>query len=415
MLNSLSSKRVFEGGLVLAVVACVLAVNSFAESPEEGSYPSRIMLNLTARPAHSIAVTWRTLLANSVNEVEFAAATINSTFADSTSKVAARTETLQLEKAPVAYYHSAIIEGLKPATAYVYRVGHDSIWSEWNQFTTADDMPSPFTFVFFGDPQDDIREFVSRPFREAFRSVPGARFWLFTGDLTTNPDDRLWDEWYQAAGFINALIPSIMVPGNHDHESIKVNGKKERTNKLPLWRTLFTLPENGVSGLEETSYFVDYQGVRIVMLNSNQRLTEQATWLDSLLAHNTQRWTVLAFHHPLYSTGRSRDGRETRDALLSIIDKYRVDLVLQGHDHTYGRSHKLVAGSVVPDSAKGTVYVVSSSGPKNYVLQTLYKDLMAKLGENIQLYQVISVSGDTLQLTATTAAGTVYDSFKLRK
>jgi acid phosphatase type 7 len=414
-LESRSAKQVFVGGLLFAVVASVFAVDGFAGLPEEGTYPSRIMLNLTARPAQSIAVTWRTLVPNKANEVEYAPATANATFADSTSKVGARTEIIQPEKAPVAYYHSAIIEGLKPATAYVYRVGHDSIWSEWNQFTTADDKPSPFTFVYFGDPQDDIREFVSRPFREAFRSVPGARFWLFTGDLTTNPDDRLWDEWFQAAGFINALIPSIMAPGNHDHESIKVNGKRERTNKLPLWRTFFTLPENGVGGLEETSYFVDYQGVRIVMLNSNQRLTEQAVWLDSLLSHNTQQWTLLAFHHPLYSTGRSRDGRETRDALLSIIDKYHVDLVLQGHDHTYGRSHKLVTGSVVPDSAKGTVYVVSSSGPKNYVLQTLYKDLMAKLGENIQLYQVISVNGDTLQMTAMTAAGTVYDSFQLRK
>jgi acid phosphatase type 7 len=388
---------------------------AFAQNAAPSEAPQRIMLNLTERPSTSIAVTWRTMSFFAASGVEFAVATDGPTFAMSTKKVQALPEPADIGKKKTAYYYSAILDSLSPATTYAYRVGHDSVWSEWNQFRTAASAASPFTFVFFGDPQDDIREFVSRPFREAFRMVPDARFWLFSGDLTSDPEDKLWDEWFDASGFIHRMLPSIMVPGNHDHESIRVNGKKERTTNLPLWRPQFTLPQNGPSGLEETSYYLDYQGVRFIMVNSNDRLTDQAAWMDTLLADNPSRWTVVAFHHPLYSMGRTRDGRETRNAFLPLFDKYHVDLVLQGHDHTYARSHKLRQGQVVADTAQGTVYVLSSSGPKAYPLNLLYKDLMAKFGAGVQLFQAISITDGRLQCTTYTATGAVYDSFELKK
>jgi hypothetical protein len=92
-----------------------------------------------------------------------------------------------------------------------------------------------------------------------------------------------------------------------------------------------------------------------------------------------------------------------------------VDLVLQGHDHTYARTFKLREGRVVPVDEKGTVFVVSVSGPKAYALNTQYKDLMAKMGDKISSFQVISVEANKLSFTAYTAAGAVYDSFELRK
>lgn len=46
-------------------------------------------------------------------------------------------------------------------------------------------------------------------------------------------------------------------------------------------------------------------------------------------------------------TGRDRDDKDTRNALLPTIDKYHVDLVLTGHDHAYSRSYKLNNNVVV--------------------------------------------------------------------
>lgn len=388
---------------------------SAAQTVLDTGTPQRIILNLTETPATSMAFTWRTVGEFPNSGVEFNTATDGTGFAKAAKRIKAKSEKLDLGNNRAAYYYSAVLDGLQPNTVHAYRVGHDSVWSEWNQFRTADSSVARFTFVFFGDPQNDIREFVSRPFREAFRMVPDARFWLFSGDLTSEPEDRLWEEWFQAAGFIHSMLPSIMAPGNHDYQSVRVSGRSERTKTLPLWRPQFTFPENGVAGLEETSYYVDYQGVRFVMLNSNEKLAEQAAWLDTLLSKNPNTWTIVSFHHPLYSTGRARDNRDTRNAFLPIFDKHHVDLVLQGHDHTYGRSHKLYQGRIVSVSEKGTVYIVSSCGPKFYPLNPLYRDLMAKMGEGLQLFQVITIDGSKLQCKTYTALGSIFDSFVLEK
>ena len=51
-----------------------------------------------------------------------------------------------------------------------------------------------------------------------------------------------------------------------------------------------------------------------------------------------------------------------------LLDKYNVDLVLNGHDHTYARGHVPVRTSESDTPELGTVYVTSVSGPKQYGL-----------------------------------------------
>lgn len=396
----------------------------FAQQTSHPREPERVILNLTEKPATSIAVTWRTAEPSAHPEVEFAEATDGIQFLKAIKKRSAQLEQFETDKKKTVFQYSALVEGLNQSTAYVYRVGADSVWSEWNQFSTAADGVSPFTFVWMGDPQDDIREHVSRSFRAAYRTIPEARFWMFSGDMASEPEDKLFGELFYAAGFAFRSTPTMMVPGNHDmgykYEDGKIvrdeRGRKERGKTISsLWRSSFTLPENGVQGLEETSFVVDYQGVRFLMINSNAMLKEQAAWMEKLLGNNPQRWTIVAFHHPLYSTGRVRDERTTRVAFLPLFDKYRVDLVLTGHDHTYARSFGLRNGAVAEKGDRGTVYVVSSCGPKTYVLNPLYKNLMAKTGEGLQLFHAIAVDGKKLSFKTYTVAGTLFDSFEIEK
>ncbi len=398
-----------------SIAALLVPSLLFTQIKVEKEEPHRIMLNLTATPATSMAVTWRTFKPVDDAVVEFTVATDGPAFKDQTLSVPAVRTPWNDEDGPDATWYSATLAGLRPATTYVYRVGAKGAWSEWNQFRTASDRPEPFTFVFLGDPQNDIRVHVSRVFREAYRTVPDARFWLFTGDLTTTPSDDLWNEWFEAAGFIHATLPSVMVPGNHDYGTILLAGARIHNNQPPLWRTQFTLPENGLPGLEETSYVIDYQGARFVMINSNTRLEEQAQWMDSVLTHHRGMWTIVAFHHPAYSSGGGRDNRKSREAFRPVFDKHHVDLVLQGHDHTYSRSKKLVNDAVVSSSEPGTVYVVSSSGPKMYPLNRQYAPIMATMSEGLQLFQAIRIDGRTLQYRAITAAGRTVDEFELKK
>ena len=135
--------------------------------------------------------------------------------------------------------------------------------------------------------------------------------------------------------------------------------------------------------------------------------------MEKTLQDNPNKWTIITFHHPVFSASEGRDNADQRKAWKPLFDKYAVDLVLQGHDHTYARGNNIGSGVSVRDTTMGTVYVVSVSGPKQY---RLGKDRwMTRGGENTQLYQVITVSGDTLHYRAMTAVGELYDAFELVK
>ena len=232
-------------------------------------FPQRIILNLTAAPASSMAVTWRTSQLIHMPQVQIALAGQWMDFAEKARTISALWDSMRTDKNELAWYYSLVMDSLLPSTTYAYRVGGDSIWSEWNQFVTASAKEEPFRFVYFGDPQNDLTAHVSRVFREAFRKVPEARFWLIAGDLTSEPEDSQNEEFYYAAGFAFRMIPTRMVPGNHDRGYKIVNGvyvldkhgRKTRGIDLsPFWGHQFTLPANGVPGLEESNYSIDYQG-----------------------------------------------------------------------------------------------------------------------------------------------------------
>jgi len=406
-----------------------------AEVHRPTKLPDRIVLTWSGDPSRTQAVTWRTDSSVAVGLAEIVIADDNASFAKRARQLKARTESLK-GNLSLAHYHSAEFTALSPKAKYAYRVGDGANWSEWFHFTTASDQPEPFSFVYFGDAQNDLKSMWSRVIREAFTDAPKARFLLHAGDLINNANnDAHWGEWFQAGGWLNGMIPSVPTPGNHEYAKISVETTPpDVTRPLNLnltpalsmhWRPQFALPEHGPPGLEETTYFLDYQGVRIVSLNSNEKHAEQAVWLDKVLAGNPGRWSILTFHHPIYSSAKSRDNVKLREAWQPVIDKHRVDLVLQGHDHTYARSGlatgatidavKNEASGVAARNAAGTVYVVSVSGPKMYDLGTPLRTEFHRVAEDTQLFQIITIDGDELRYVARTATGRPYDGFTLKK
>jgi hypothetical protein len=301
-------------------------------------------------------------------------------------------------------------ENLQPGTKYMYRVGDGSTWSEWFHFDTASTTPEPFGFIYFGDAQNGIKSLWSRVARGAYSDMPKARFIVHAGDLVDRgSSDAEWSEWHTAAGWINGMVPSVPTPGNHEYGG----------GLTAHWRPQFTLPENGPPGLEETCYFFDFQGTRIISLNSNEMINEQVPWLETVLAYRPPniRWTVVTFHHPVYSIATGRDNPRIREAWRPVFDKYGVDLVLQGHDHGYGRSglmreNNLLTGAQARTS-RGAVYVVSVSGAKFYEVDTL--PWAMRTGDRLQLYQLIRIDGDRLKYESRTARGDLHDAFELRK
>lgn len=472
--------------------------------------PDRIVLTWTGDPATTQTVSWRTDATVQRALAEIAVANDNGRDLKPAT-IRGRSEVLATDLG-IAHCHNVTFTGLQPDTLYAYRVGDGANWSEWFHFRTASREPRPFTFVYFGDAQNDIKTHWSRVFRESFRDAPRAAFTLHAGDLINNANrDAQWGEWFGAPAWVNATIPVIATPGNHEHfndgagpeaerrwttkggqtllvstalkterdASGKVTGHRltARTadgrtgtialsadeivtgidsgitamtgyaaadlagnpaDKPPLrdrianpgtrtlsghWRPQFAFPEQGApAGLEEACYYIDYQGARIISLESNRRQGEQVAWLREVLKNNPQRWTIVTFHHPIFSPANNRDNPELRAAWKPLFDEFKVDLVLTGHDHTYARTGDVSGrgGSInIPngynqayDPKIGTVYVVSVSGPKMY---NVTADFAVRSAEDTQLYQIIEVGLDQIRYEARTATGRTYDAFVLKK
>ncbi len=315
-----------------------------------------------------------------------------------------------------ANYHSLVIDDLQAETLYAYRVGHGEYWSAWAHFRTATNEESPLSFIYFGDAQNDIKSLWSRTIRGAYQQMPKADFLLHAGDLVNRRNrDHEWGEWYEAGGWIYQMMPSIATPGNHEY------GKDQNDNYVlsKHWKPTFTLPENGPPGLEETTYYIDYQGTRIISLDSPafRRSSKDSAiivdWLRDVLISNTQKWTILTMHYPIYSTKFGRDNVELRHAVQPLLEQHGVDLVLTGHDHTYGRGTNLPIGNGKKVSLDGPIYVVSVSGPKMYDLGL--DAWMQRGASNTQLYQLIHIDQDLLRFEAFTVDNKLYDAFEISK
>jgi len=390
--------------------------------------PDRIILTFHEDPATSRAVTWRTDHTVKSAMAQIAEATVNSKFVKNAITVDAVTEPFDLglyksNASLIVHYHSVLFEGLKPDMLYAYRVGDGDYWSEWIQFRTAKPEYAPTKFVYFGDAQNDVLAHWSRVIRMAYQTAPDASFVIHAGDLINHAHrDYEWAEWYKAGGFIHSQWTAIPAVGNHEFMSVAAGEPR----KLSLqWRPQFTLPVEKKldEKLHETVYTVDYQGIRIIVLNSNDKLEEQTQYIKKQLKSSSAKWNIIVCHHSVFSPAKGRDFEFARKNWKPLLDKYNVDLVLNGHDHTYARGHVPVRTTEQDSSDEvRTVYVTSVSGPKQYQLDREqlkgyeadgYQSVMS--GEQTQFYQVLTVEDNQLVYTAYTALGEVYDRVVVTK
>lgn len=409
--------------LALLLVACAAPAGLPGDVPVPATpAPDRIVLTWVGAADTTQSVTWRTDGSGERAVGEVALATGGPAFAREAAQVDAQSERLD-----DASFHTVTFSGLKPQTMYCYRVGDGKHWSEWSHFTTAASGAAPFSFLYFGDAQNDLKSHWSRVVREGFKEAPRAAFIIHAGDLVNRGNaDGEWAEWFYSSGWILRTMPSLATPGNHEY------GYKDR--KLSkYWRPQFAFPLNGPEGYEETVYTFEYQDTLFVSLDTNRPLEPQAAWLDEVVKESDATWKIVLMHHPVFGTAAKRDSPKRRATLQPAFDRNGIDLVLQGHDHTYSRTgrmrhvhadgvdhaHEEAGETNVPmglrarDDQTGTVYVVSVSGPKMYGL--VKQPFMIKAAENTQLYQVVSIDGDELTYSAFKATGELFDRFVLRR
>lgn len=282
-------------------------------------------------------------------------------------------------------YHHARIRRLKPGTRYRYRISHGGAVATTGVFTTAPAKPEPFRFAAFGDM--GVNAAAAAHVALIRRHQPDLAF--VVGDLCyadssggtgasgpSTQDFATWDRWLTQIQPSAGRVPWMTTVGNHEMEG--GNGELGYAGYLDR----FAPPTNGVPGAPVTYSFV-YGNVGFVALDGNDASFEidrnngylggkQDGWLDRRLARlradDRVDFLVVGFHNCMYCTNlvHSSDGGN-RSRWEPIFDKHRVDLVVNGHNHCYERTHLMRAGSpvqeapsgAVVDSRRGTTYLTA--------------------------------------------------------
>lgn len=391
-------------------------------------WADRIVLTPAADAARGAAVAWRTNTGQTMSEAQIAEEIDGPLLGYAAITVQGQTLPIENENGQ-ALYHQVRFNDLKPDTRYVYRVKAADSWSEWIPFRTAKTGFAPFRFIYLGDTQNDILEVGSRVIRSAFKEAGPASLVLHAGDLVAQREvkvhDDEWGEWTEAGGRAFAMTQQLPASGNHEYvDHILPDGEESRVLG-PHWTRQFALPTNGAEGVKDTTYFVDFQGVRFIILDGTSALdlgglAAQTAWLDNALSTSPAKWNVAVFHQPIYTCARPQDTEELKAAWKPIFDARNIDLVLQGHDHCYGRvsnAEGAAASRANSDAglAQGPVYVVSVTGSKMYGLNDRADSQPVRAAENTELYQLIDVQERSLNFRAYTATGQLYDAFTLNK
>jgi len=389
--------------------------------------PDRIVLTPGADPATAMAVAFRTDPAQTTAEAQLTVAVDGPTLEREARLATGTSQAIDSANGP-AIYHHVRFDGLEPDTVYAYRLKGAAGWSEWHQFRTAAASFRPFRFLYLGDTQNGILTYASRVIRQAF-SHGDIALVTHAGDLVAQRDDLdhddEWGEWNAAGGYNYARVPQLPATGNHEYVDVKLPDGSESRRLGPYWPLQFVLPDNGVAAVRGTSYHVDYQGVRFIILDGTAAIDlganeAQTRWLDGLLSSSKAKWNVVVFHQPIFTCARPDDTSELKATWKPIFDRHDVDLVLQGHDHCYSRLTG-EAGREANRTARekgapqGPVYLVSVTGSKMYGLNDRARTQPDKTAEATELYQIVDVEADRLRFRTYTASGKLYDGFDLHR
>jgi 3',5'-cyclic AMP phosphodiesterase CpdA len=182
--------------------------------------------------------------------------------------------------------------------------------------------PPPVRLIAVGD--FGVGGKTQRQFGAAVRRFEGrnpADYLVTLGDndYTESPLDFLvnWEEsfgWTQRAG-----VEVAGVLGNHD---------------VTVQRGRYQFDSLGMPG----RYYRRAVGpVELYLLDSNQIDAGQTTWLRRTLARSRARWRIAVFHHPPFTCGAHTPHAQVVERWVPLFERYRVRLVLSGHDHNYQR------------------------------------------------------------------------------
>ncbi len=279
----------------------------------------------------------------------------------------------------------ATLSGLQDATTYCYLLPGLTAPAGFRTAPMADGR-SPVRFLAFGDSgwggSDQaalFKELMTVPFDLV----------IHTGDLaydqgTEGQIDRTVFKEY--ASMLRSF-PMYPASGNHEYET---------ADAAPFEHS-FILPDNGVPRQSEHWYSFDWGDVHFAALNTEQIGAEQADWLDADLRVNQRPWTVVFAHRPPYSSGEHGGNAAFVKFFVPVFERYKVPLVLSGHDHDYERSKVL----------NGVTYVVTGGGGRG--TRPVGSSSFTAFSDAVIHFVFVEIAGSRLVLHAIDGVGREFD------
>lgn len=167
------------------------------------------------------------------------------------------------------------------------------------------------------------------------------------------------------------LIPMFTGIGNHEVDGSYDVSRDKATSYLSVFDGFY--PEKTFGVLDIGDY------LSLIMLDTGHVAPiagEQTDWLSGVLKDRQDRPHVFAVDHvPCYpsyrnpqgSDGNKGTGEEQREHWCPLFEQYKVDLVLEHHDHTFKRTHPLTNGM---HDKNGVLYLGDGSWGKLRVPKT---------------------------------------------
>ena len=288
------------------------------------------------------------------------------------------------------YLHDVLLTGLEPSTKYCYRCGSPGFkYSSEKSFMSP--VPpgndTPFKFVAYGDMDMSLPPGAMTTAALVKKDIESnsVSMVIHLGDLSYAIGFAYrWEEWMTLIEPYSSLAPYMVSIGNHEQEHI-VGGEKDPSHAPgngfhPSWGNYghdsggecgvpvynrFHMPENGN---QPWWYSFEYGLVHFTVISTEHNFTRgssQYTWLESDLRsvnHSRTPWLIVSGHRPFYFSERYDNDQEVsihmRHAIEPLFHKYRVDMVISGHLHSYERTCKMYREKCVED---GIVYVIAGS------------------------------------------------------
>lgn len=256
-------------------------------------------------------------------------------------------------------YNHVTVTGLEPNTTYYYTVEKNGEQTEVCEYTTQ--STDTVKILYVGDPQigaskgqtQGSEELVNdsgvantaakndgfswnRTLNAALSENPDINFLISAGDQVNKTGEPKEEEYaaYLSADALETL-PAATTIGNHDSLNPDYSYHFNNPNAT----------ENGQTAAGGDYYYSYGEGLFIVLNTNNYNVAEhQNTIEEAISAYPDAKWRVVTIHQDIYGSGLDHsdtDGMILRTQLTPVFDANDIDVVLQGHDHTYSRSKML--------------------------------------------------------------------------